>query len=437
MTPESSVFYRTPVKRYPVAVRGEGVYLWDADGRRYLDGSSGALVANVGHGRAEVAEAMAGQARRLGFAHGSQFTNEALEEVAELLARLAPGGGWRFFAVSGGSEATETAVKLARQVQVERGQPGRYRILSRWTSYHGASLGSLAASGLRGRRRVYEPLMNLGAFPKAPKPDPRLDGRADALELERVLVAEDPETIAAVMVEPVIGASDAALAPAPGYHAELRRICHRHGVLMIADEVMTGVGRCGLNFAIDADGVRPDAIVVGKGLAAGYAPLAGVLASAEVYETVRAGSGRFTHGFTYNGHPVSAAAGAAVLRIVEREGLVEAARERGARLLEGLRGLRERHPAVLEARGRGMLLGLVLGDPATGEPFPEPGLADRVGAAAFERGLVVYPGSGAWDGERGDHLLLGPPLSVSDAEVDEMLGLLDAALEASLPAASR
>ncbi|GGJ64410.1 aminotransferase family protein [Deinococcus aquiradiocola] len=431
----SSVFYRSSVP-VPLAVRADGPYLWDAGGRRYLDGSSGALVANVGQGREDVAEAMAAAARTLAFVHGSQFTSPALEGYAARLMAFLDLPGYRFWAVSGGSEATESAIKLARQYHAERGERGRYRVVTRRPSYHGASLGSLAASGMGARRELYTPLMNEDAWPKLPKPDPAVDGAQDAEALRALIARLGAGSVAAFMAEPVVGASDAALAPAAGYYERVREICREAGVLFIADEVMSGMGRCGTPLAVRQwGGVTPDIVVLGKGLAAGYAPLAGIAASAEVYGTVMRGSGAFKHGFTYAGHPVSVAAGAAVLDVLEREALLDRSRTLGARLLDGLRDLQARHPAVLEVRGRGLMLGVVLGDPDTGRSYAVPGLAARVGRAALERGLITYPGSGAVDGVRGDHLLLGPPLSLTDAQAADLLGMLDDALAATaLPA---
>ena len=428
----SSVFYRSSLS-YPLAVRAEGPYLWDSAGKRYLDGSSGALVANIGQGRAEVAEAMARAARTLAFVHGSQFTSPALEEYSARLMGFLELPGYRFWAVSGGSEATESAIKLSRQYHHERGESGRYRVITRKTSYHGASLGSLAASGMGARRELYTPLINEDAWPKLAKPDPSRGGAEDAGALRTLIEQLGPETVAAFMAEPVVGASDAALAPAAGYYERIQEICREYGVLFIADEVMSGMGRCGTPLAVRqwSDTV-PDIVVLGKGLAAGYAPLAGIAASPEIYSAVMGGSGAFKHGFTYAGHPVSVAAGAAVLDVLENEGLVEHSRELGARLLAGLHELKARHPQMLEVRGRGLMLGVVLGDPKTGKSFATPGIAARTGKAAFGRGLIVYPGSGAEDGVRGDHLLLGPPLSLTDSQAGEMLDLLGGALEAGM-----
>lgn len=425
----SNVFYRSK-KAYPVAQKAEGVYIWDTAGKRYLDGSSGALVANIGHGRGAVAQAMAAQAQGLEFVHGSQFSSEVLEEYAARLSLFLDLPDYRFWAVSGGSEANESAIKLARQYHVERGEGERFKIITRVPSYHGASLGALAASGMGARRELYTPLMRGDAWPKMPKPDPKLSGEEDAERLRTVLEQTGPATVAAFMCEPVVGASDAALAPNAGYHARIAEICRKYGILFISDEVMAGMGRCGAPLAVRLhDQVTPDIVVLGKGLAAGYAPLAGLMASPQLYDTVMGGSGAFKHGFTYAGHPVSVAAGLSVLDIVDHENLVQAARERGAQLLAGLQAIAGKHPQVLEVRGQGLLLGVVLGDPTTKEAMHTPGLADKVAAKARELGLLTYPGTGAVDGARGDHLLLGPPLSITAAEVDEMLTLLDGALK--------
>ncbi len=423
----SSVFYRS-ASPYPVAVRGAGSYLWDESGKRYLDAASGALVCNLGHGLTRIAEAMAAQARTLQYVHGSQFSSAIYERYAERLSQLA-GGGYRFWACSGGSEAVESAIKLARQWQVERGESGRFKVIARMPSYHGASLGALASSGMGSRRALYTPLLREEAFPKIPAPDPALPGLQDAAQLEAEVERQGEDRVAAFLAETVVGAADPALAPAEGYFQEIEAICRRHGLLYIADEVMCGMGRCGQPMAFSRYGVRPDVVVLGKGLAAGYAPLAGILVKEEIFAELMAGSGRFTHGYTYSGHPVSLAAGEAVLDILWEEELFGRAGVLGARLEQGLRQIGD--PRVLKLRREGLMLGLVLGDPESAGPFPRPGLAARVGRAAMERGLIVYPGSGAADGTRGDHLLLGPPFNATEGEIDLICELLQSSLAAT------
>ncbi len=421
-------FHRTPGRTYPVVVRAEGVYLWDAGGKRYLDGASGALVANIGHGRADVAEVAARQLRQVDFVHGSQFSSEPFERLAERLSAWVPSGAWRFFAVAGGSEATESAIKLVRQVHVERGEPQRHVILSRSTSYHGASLGALAASGMGARKTLYGPLLNEASFVKFPPPRRALPGPEDAAAVEAAILAVGPDRAAAVFLEPVIGAAAPALVPNPGYYEAVRAICDRHGVLLVFDEVMCGMGRVGRPFAFENWGAVPDAIIIGKGLAAGYAPLAGVLAGEHLVATIEQGSGSFVHGFTYAGHPGTAAVGLAVLDALESEGLVAASARLGERLLGAFCELAAATPEISEVRGVGSLLGLVLDDPEIGAPFARAGYAYAVGRVAMDLGLVVYPGTGAHDGARGDHLLVGPPFSMADAEADELVEKLGHAL---------
>jgi adenosylmethionine-8-amino-7-oxononanoate aminotransferase len=406
---------------YPTIVRAEGSYLFDDRGRRILDASAGAVVCNIGHGRPEIAEIAGRQILDVDFVHGSQFVTAAYRALAEQLGRWLPDGDWRYFATSGGSEATEAAIKFARQVQVERGYEGRVRVLSRTTSYHGASLGALAASGRGSRRDLFGPMVRDASFPKIPKPDPTRPVAEEIAHLEHALEAMGPETVAAVLVEPVMGAADPALAPGPGYYGALRAVCDRHGVLFIADEVMCGLGRTGTRMGIEAWGTVPDVVVLGKGLAAGYAPLGGICVREDSYASISDGSGTYRHGYTYSGHPVSTAVGAAVLRILEDEDLVDRAAETGSVLMDGLRSIASEEPRMHEVRGHGMLLGVVLRDPATGLSYEQPGLAHRIGAEARERGLNLYPGTGAFDGTKGDHVLIGPPLTLSLGEADELL----------------
>jgi adenosylmethionine-8-amino-7-oxononanoate aminotransferase len=426
-------FHRAPGRDYPVIVRGEGVWLWDDQGRRYLDAASGALVSNIGHGRHDVIEAAARQARALDFVHGSQFSSRALHELAEQLAAFAPPGAWRFFATSGGSEANESAIKLVRQLQVERGRAQRHVIVTRSRSYHGASLGGLAASGMGARKALYTPLLREEAFAKVPPPDPSGDVERDAREVEALLDRIGADRVAAVVLEPVIGAAAPGLAPPSGSYAAIRAVCERHDVLLVFDEVMSGLGRTGRGFALEHWGTIPDVIVVGKGLGAGYAPLAGILVREDHVQTIANGSGSFVHGFTYAGHPVSAAVGTKVLQVIAEEGLVDRAHHAGARLLAELRALAASHPEVHEVRGYGLLIGVVLGAPGEPRSLRRPGYAYAVNQAALAAGLNVYPGGGAEPDGSGDHLLIGPPLTIDDGELSELVARLDTALTVSRP----
>lgn len=435
--PACKVFYRTPGRKPPTIERAEGVYLWDRDGKRYLDAASGALVANIGHGRTEVAEAAARQMAAVDFIHGGAFTSHPLEALAERLGAWLPPERWRFFAVSGGSEATESAIKLARQYHVERGKPEKRVVVSRWSSYHGASLGALAVSGMGGRRRSYEPLLREDAFAKISRPNPTRDGREDAAELAAAIQELGPENVAAFFAEPIVGAAAPALAPGPGYYEEIRRICTEYDVLYVSDEVMTGFGRTGTRMALDRWSAVPDIVVLGKGLGAGYLPLAGMAVRESVVDAIAMGSGAFTHGYTYAGHPVSAAVGVTVLDILEREGLVRRSAEMGTLLLARLREIALRFPEVAEVRGFGLMLGVVLQDPTAGAPFAKPGYAFEIGRAALGLGLNVYPGTGSGPDLRGDHVLLGPPLTIERSEVEDLAAMFHDALVAARSTADK
>lgn len=434
---ESRVFYRSPRGHYPTVVRGSGVYLEDSDGKRYLDAASGALVANLGHGNAEVADALAQQARSVAFAHGSTFTTPAQEHLAQQIADLVSLKDARSYFVSGGSEATETAVKLVRQLHLERGANRRYKVVSRWGSYHGNTLMALSLSGHIARRRPYSPLLT--ASPHIAAPDCRhclFCGGGCTLRcadaLEDVIVREDPETVAAFIAEPISGSANSGHVPAPGYFARIREICDRHGVLLISDEVMTGFGRTGAALGIDHFGVVPDIVTAAKGLSAGYAPLGAVIVRGDHFETLTEGSGRFVHGFTYGGNPISVAVGAKVLEILQRDQLIERARTMGeylmARLFEALQG----HPHVAAIRGRGLMIGVVLEeDPGSGRPFDEDRhIADHLGRLAREHGLLIYPGTGSPNGTAGDHFLIGPPLIIERQQCEDIVDLLARSMHA-------
>ena len=435
----SNLFRRIPGKAYPIAVRAQGCDIWDQSGKRYLDASGGACVVTIGHGVRDIAKAVAEQMESLSFVHGSHFVTGAACELAARIAGLSADPHLnRVYLVSGGSEAVETAVKLARQYWREAGRPDRYKVLSRWTSYHGNTMGALALGGHTGRRRHYLPLML-----HTPHIEPCYcyrcpfgrDRGSCGLEcahaLERTLLYEGPDSVAAFIAEPVVGASAGALVPPPGYWPLIREICDRHSVLLISDEVMTGAGRTGLPLALDHWGVAADLVALAKGLSSGYAPLGAVLCRESIHEVIKDGSGEFVHGFTYCQHPVAAAAGVAVLRHLEENKLVERSREMGKYLLQRLLTLKD-SPLVGDVRGLGLLAALeFVADKERKTTFdPAEKVAGRVAAKAFALGLITYPGSGGADGMRGDHLLLCPPFIIKEEEIDFLVDTVGAACRA-------
>jgi adenosylmethionine-8-amino-7-oxononanoate aminotransferase len=433
-----SVFYRQrPGWRFPRAVRAEGVYVWDDEGHRLIDAAGGALVVGVGHGVREIAEAIGEQAHRLAYVHGGELTSEPVETLARELARRTPVDDARLFLVSGGSEATETAIKLARQYHVARGDASRHKIVFRWPSYHGASIGALAVSGRPTMRRDFEPM--LPTMPRVPAPYAyrcALPGcgpvcsLACAHALERTLQAEGPQTVAAFIAEPVIGASAGAVVPPPEYYRIVRETCDRHGVLFIADEVMTGMGRTGRWFAMEHWGVRPDILTTGKGLTSGYVPGGAVLASGSITDTVQAAGG-FHHGFTYSHHPLVAATGLAVIRYLERHDLVRRAETTGRHMLNRLQGLADL-PAVGDVRGLGLMAAVeIVADREGRRPYPPAErMAQRIQAEAISRGAIVYASGGQADGA-GDLVMLGPPLTITNEQVDEAVTILGDAIAAA------
>jgi adenosylmethionine-8-amino-7-oxononanoate aminotransferase len=435
----SRVFHRRLDRELPRAERGSGVHVWDAAGKRYLDASGGAIVVSIGHGDLGVVAAMAAQAGRISYVHGSQFTTDAVEAYAAELAPLLPLDDPRVYLVSGGSEAVETALKLARSFHLARGEPERTKIIAREKSYHGNSLGALDASGRHSLRFPYEPWLGRVLHTSAPyeyrceRPEHDACGRAYAEELERLILAEGPETVACFIAEPIGGAALGAAVPPADYWAATAEVCRRHGVLLIADEVMTGFGRTGAWFACDHWGVRPDILVAGKGTSSGYWPLGLCACSGEVFATVAPRG--FVNGFTFSHSAVGAAVGQAVLERLREGNLVEASRRKGERLLELLRRSLAGCETVGDVRGRGLLIGVELvraRDSKT--PFPrELRAVQRVGDAAKRRGLLVYSGTGMADGRNGDAVLLGPPFVVADEQLAEIATTLAAAVEEALP----
>jgi adenosylmethionine-8-amino-7-oxononanoate aminotransferase len=430
----SSVFRRATDP--PVAVRAEGVWVEDAAGRRYLDAAGGAIVGGIGHGDQVVAAAMAEQARRLAYVHGSAFTTEVLESYAAELAAVVPMPRARVFPVSGGSEAVETALKLARSYHLARGEGERQVIVARRLSYHGNTRGALDASGRPRLRAPYEPWLGHTVHVPAvteyrcPCPGhPAGCGAWHAAALDRTISDLGPHRVAAFIAEPIGGATTGAAVPPDDYWPAVAEVCHRHGVLLIADEVMTGFGRTGTWFAMDHWGIAPDIMVAAKGASSGYWPLGLCLASGEVHDTVLAGGG-FVHGLTFSHHVVGAAVGRAVLRRIRELGLVEAAAALGPQLLAALAAALEGESMVGDIRGRGLLAAVELvANRETKEPFP-PGkrIIERVVAAARRRGLLVYSSKGCADGVAGDVVVLGPPLVITPEEIGLAAGRLAAAV---------
>ena len=435
----SSLFSRNLHKKYPVALRGEGSWIVDSDGRRYLDASGQAAVVSIGHGVHEIGRAMAEQANRIAFAHTSQFHSEPAETLAARVLAIAPGTfhcGGRVYFTSGGSEATETAIKLVRQYFLETKQPSRYRIVSRQQSYHGSTLGAMSVSGNVGRRAPYAPLLSEWGH-VAPcfcyhcpfnKTYPECN-LACADDLEVFLQANDPSTVAAFIFEPVVGATLGAVPAVDGYTARITQICHKHGILLIADEVMTGMGRTGKPFASVHWGLEPDIILTGKGIASGYAPLGAVLVAPHVAEAFEKGTAAFLHGFTYQAHPVATTAGNAVFDYLEAHKLFERVTPAGETLRNALSAL-ESHPQVGEVRGLGLLQGVeFVKNKSTREPFPkEAGIAEKIRQAALEKNVLTYPSQGTVDGTRGDHILLAPPFIITSQECQLIAGALQFAL---------
>ena len=426
----------------PTAVRGEGCYLFDAEGRAWLDGSGGAAVSCLGHSDADVRAAIHAQLDRVAFAHTGFFTSDPAEALADLLVDHAPEGIDRVYLLSGGSEAVEAAIKLARQYALETGQPERHRLIARRQSYHGNTLGALAAGGNAWRREKYAPLL-VETHHIAPcfeyrerreDETPEAYGQRAADELEAEILRLGPESVLAFIAEPVVGATAGAVPPVPGYFKRIREICDRYGVLLILDEVMCGMGRTGSLFACEQDGIAPDILTIAKGLGAGYMPIGAMLCTAAIHDAIAQGSGSFQHGHTYHGHPLAAAAGHAVLRALIDRDLIARVWVQGETLEAGLRAQFGQHAHVGDIRGRGLFRAIELvEDRATKRPFdPARKLHARVKAAAMEEGLIIYPAGGTVNGRDGDHVLIAPPFIIEDAQIDELVGKLGRAVERAL-----
>jgi len=438
----SKIFHRSMVDALPVAVGGDGIEIIGQDGRRYIDASGGAAVSCLGHGHARATEAIIDQARKLAFAHTSFFTSEPAEELADFLIDVAPAGIAKVHYVSGGSEATETALKLARQYFVAKGEPKRSVIISRERSYHGGSLGAVAVSGNKWRRAPFEPLLFpsiqiAACFPYREQHHDESDeayGRRTADALEAAILAQPPGRVAAFIAETVVGATAGAVAPVRGYFKRIREICDRYGVLLILDEVMCGMGRTGTLFACEQEGVSPDIVTIAKGMGGGYQPIGAVLCRATIHDAIRSGSGGFAHGYTYLGHPIACAAALAVQKTIRDEGLLENVRAMGGHLEAALRDVFGNHRHVGDIRGRGLFWAIELvEDRSDKRPFPASRkLHAEVKQCALDAGLLVYPSGGTADGVAGDHVLIAPPYTVTAAEIDTIVDRLGGAVAAAL-----
>jgi len=432
------VFHRNPRQSYARAVRGEGAYLYDQDGRRYLDASGGAAVSCLGHSDRAVIRAIQQQLERLPFAHTSFFSNEPMEALADALIARAPESFDKVYFVSGGSEAMEADLKLARQYFVEKGEPQRARVIARRQSYHGNTLGALAVGGNQWRRKQFEPLLieTTHVSPcyayrgkQAGETDLAYSGRLEN-ELEETINRLGGENVIAFVAETVVGATLGAVPPVPGYFRRVREICDRHGILLILDEVMCGMGRCGTLWAFEQEGVVPDLVAVAKGLGAGYQPIGALLVSRAISETIIAGSGFFQHGHTYLGHAAACAGALAVQKRLHEEGVLARVSPSGKLLEAKLRSAFSDHPNVGDIRGRGLFWGVELvADRAAKTPFdPKLRMHARVKRAAMEAGLLCYPMGGTLDGQRGDHILLAPPFIVEETQLDELVDKLGMAI---------
>jgi adenosylmethionine-8-amino-7-oxononanoate aminotransferase len=426
----------------PVAISGEGVFITDAAGQQYIDACGGAAVSCLGHGHPEVLAAMHAQIDKLSYAHTSFFTTEAAEALADQLARTAPSGMGHVYFVSGGSEAIEAALKLARQYFVEVGEPQRSVFVARRQSYHGNTLGALAVGGNEPRRQLYEPLLIdvqhvspcYAYRDQAPDETPAAYGARLTAELEAAIDRCGPTRVIAFVAETVGGATQGATTAPPGYFTEVRKICDRHGILLILDEVMCGMGRTGTLHACEQEGVVPDLMTIAKGLGGGFQPIGAVLAQDRIVSAISQGSGFFQHGHTYLGHPVACAAALAVQQVIDRDGLLLNVQLKGRSFQRMLGDRFESHPHVGDIRGRGLFWGVELvQDRGSKAPFdPAAKLHARVKRECMARGLMTYPMPGTIDGRRGDHVLLAPPFIVEESHlelvVDRLHGAIDAAI---------
>lgn len=430
----SHVLHRSLLQNYPTAVKGDGVYIIDADNKRYIDACGGAAVSCLGHSDMGVIEAIKNQVDSIAYAHSSFFTTEPMEQLADFLAERAPGSLNSVYFVSGGSEAVESALKLARQYYVEKDEPQRKHIIARRQSYHGNTLGALATGGNLWRRQQFEPLLiNIHHLSPCYAYREQLNEETDddyvlrlAKELEDKIAELGGENIMAFIAEPVVGATLGAVPAVADYFKRMREICSRHGILLIADEVMCGMGRTGALFASAQEGIEPDIICIAKGLGAGYQPIGATLVSEDIISTIRNGSGFFQHGHTYIGHATACAAALAVQQRIESDHLLDNVTLMGEKLQQALIQALGDHPHIGDIRGRGLFRGIELvKDRGTKAPFDTSlKLHAKIKAAAMQQGLMCYPMGGTINGKDGDHILLAPPFIITEAHITEIVDKL-------------
>ncbi len=435
----AKVFYRNPLHDYPMAVRGEGVYLYDSDGKQYLDGSGGAAISCLGHGNRAVIDAIKTQAEKLAFAHTMFFTNQPQEELANKLVARFGHDDARVYFLSGGSEANETAIKLARQYWLSQGKEQKHLVISRQQSYHGNTLGALSASGNPARRRIYAPLLH-----DWPKIDPcyeyrhRHEGESEheygeraARSLEDAILFVGADQVSAFIVESIVGATLGAVAAADSYFKTIREICDRHQVILIMDEVMAGCGRSGTYFAFEQEGITPDIVTLAKGLGGGYQPIGAAIVQGFIHKGIVDAYGAFSHGHSYVGHAIATAAGLAVMQVLEDENLLDSVRQTGELLRNRLADVFSEHPHVGDVRGRGLLVGIELVEDRMSKTGirKELGVPGAIRQAAMDNGLICYPGGGTEDGVNGAHILLAPPFIYQPEHVDELVSKLEKTLQ--------
>ncbi len=442
-TNRSRVFYRHLKTDYPSAAAGSGAYITDASGKQYLDASGGAAISCLGHGHPRIVAAIKQQLDTMAFAHTRFFTNEAAEELAAVLSDKAPGGAWRVYFLSGGSEANEAAIKLARQLHVERGEASRDTFIARQQSYHGNTIGALSLSGNPHRREVFEPVLMHQVRHIAPCFSYRLRQEGESEEaygaraagaLTAEIDALGAERAIAFFAETVVGSTLGAVPPAPGYFKQIRQICDDTGTLMILDEVMAGMGRTGTLFSCEQDGVIPDMISIAKGLGAGYQSIGALMVRAELADEIEAGSGFFQHGHSYVGHPTACAAALEVQRVFDDENLIERCAKVGTKLRSALAETFADHPHIGDIRGRGLLLGIeIVKNRETKAPFSaKRNVSAKLKSRAMENGLVCYPDSGTVDGLNGDHVLIAPPFIITDGQISELTDKLSRSIDAAI-----